>query len=117
MAKDWSVIALDERLFFPDRSPVPAGSATPRWDSLRHLDLAARSLLVGVLITLLYVWPVTMLLSILTGRISSVMFATVLAAGIALTASACWLITQLEARRWARDWHKVSEYAEPSYWR
>ena len=115
MPYDWSRVSLEDQVSFAQRRASPARGG---WDLPRtEIVLAVQSLIVGVMITLLYVWPAEMLISFYTGGFRRSLFVSILLVAFMLATAACWMLTRLEARYWARNWHTVPEFADPPYWR
>ena len=117
MAKDWSYAALDD-LILTGQIKRPAEprfyAELPRRDL--RLGLAGLSLLAGAMAALLYVWPVLLLTTIVSGMRATV-FWPVLAGGAALASVVTWAITSRENRHWAENWHEVSDWADPPPWK
>src|SRR6266487_5827001 len=79
--------------------------------------LAVKSVLAGVMATLLYVWPAEMLVYIFYSGFRQVVFVGVLVGAWALFTIACWIVARWEARHWADNWHTLPEHADPPPWR
>jgi len=118
MAKDWSYAALDDLIQTGQiKRPVESrfyAEQLPRRDL--RVRLAGLSLLVGAMAALLYVWPVLLLTTIVSGMRATV-FWPVLAGGAALASVVTWAITSREKRHWAENWHEVSDWADPPPWK
>ena len=119
MARDWSRSAWDDLLLSgavvrPIQSvPVTEAAARPR----RNLGLPAMCLLVGVMVALLYVWPVLILTQLLTDGMRSVIFWPIFGASVPVAALVAWAITTHERRYWAGNWQNVSDWADPPPWK
>jgi len=117
MARDWSYGALDDLILTGQikRAAEPRFYAeSPRRDL--RLGLAGLSLLAGAMAALLYVWPVLLLTTIVTGMRATV-FWSVLAGGAALAALVTWAISSRERRHWAENWQEVGDWADPPPWK
>jgi hypothetical protein len=79
--------------------------------------LAVKSVLAGVMATLLYVWPVEMAVYIFNDGFRQVVFVGVLVSAWAVFTVACWVATRLEARHWEDNLHTLPEHADPPPWR
>ena len=118
MAKDWSYGALDDMYLSGQlkRAVEPRFLAEqlPRRDL--RLRLAGLSLLVGAMGALLYVWPVLLVTTIVTGMRATV-FWLVLVGCAAIASLVTWAITSREERHWAENWQDVSDWADPPPWK
>ena len=76
-----------------------------------------KCLLVGVIVTLVYVWPVEFMVYLLTGGFSRLVFNLVLASGFVVGTSAAWIIAAFETRYWERNLHTLPDFATPPPWR
>jgi hypothetical protein len=114
MAKDWSYAALDDLI----QTGQIKRPAEPRFYAEQlpgrdlRLGLAGLSLLAGTMAALLYVWPVLLLTTILSGMRATV-FWPVLAGGAVLASLVTWTITSREKRHWAENWQEVGDWADP----
>jgi hypothetical protein len=118
MSKDWSYAALDDLIQTGQiKRPVE-----PRFYAERlpgrdlQLGLAGLCLLAGAMVTLLYVWPVLMLTTIVAGMRATT-FCAALGAGAAAATMAVWAITRRDKRYWAENWQKASDWADPPPWK
>ena len=118
MPKDWSRSALDD-LYLEGviTRPIDAIPFEHLAARRRDLRLPAMCLLAGVMAALLYVWPVLIMTQILAGGMRSAIFWPALAGGAALASLAAWAITTYENGYWARNWHKVGDWADPPTWK
>ena len=66
---------------------------------------------------LLYIWPVLMVTYFLSGGFRGVVFWSILAGAAVAFSIAFWVITRLESRYWASNWHTLSEFADPPTWK
>jgi hypothetical protein len=83
----------------------------------RDFGLPAMCLLVGVMVALLYVWPVLMLTLLLADGMRSAIFWSIFVGSVPLVALATWVITTFERRYWAGNWQNVSDWADPPPWK
>jgi hypothetical protein len=121
MAKDWSRSGLDRKLFGVERAPVRRPAPTRHSLSaplqLGQLGLAGKCFLAGVMAALLYIWPVLMVTYFLSGGFRGVVFWSILAGAAVAFSIAFWVISRLESRYWASNWHTLSEFADPPTWK
>ncbi len=118
MAKDWSRSAWDDLLLSgvvvrPIQSVPVAHAARPR----RDLGLPAMCLLVGVMVALLYVWPILILTQLLAGGMRSAIFWPIFAGSAPVAGLVAWVISISERRYWAGNWQNVSDWADPPTWK
>ena len=120
MAKDWSRAGLDRKLFGVERAPVRAattGDSPSLWLQLGQFGLAGKCLLAGVMAALLYIWPVLMVTYFLSGGFRGLLFWSILSGGAVALGIAFWVISRLENRYWADNWHTVGDFADPPTWK
>lgn len=84
---------------------------------LRRLGLPLKCLLAGAMATALYVWPVLMVVYILSGGFRSIVFWSVMVGGLVLASPACWAITVAERRYWLRNSESLGEWVDPAPWK
>lgn len=74
---------------------------------------ALKCLLVGVMVTLLYVWPLEFIANVLVDGFSRVLFNAVLGTSVVLAASVTWIVTKRELRHWEENWDAVTDFSPP----
>jgi hypothetical protein len=128
MAQDW-VLPPRGYLMRLDRERRFGRPAHPSvLQSIRKLaDLVERRprppvlkcLAVGVIVALLYVWPVEFMVYLFTGGYSRAAFNALLAGGVVVGASAAWIITARELRHWEDEdsLDTLPDYGAPAPWR
>jgi hypothetical protein len=119
MAKDWSHSALDD-LYLSGQlkravEPRFHGAIAPRREV--RLGLAGLSLVAGVCVALVYVWPVLMLSAIVAGGPRGGSFWLALGASCAVAAIVAWMVTTREERYWDANRQNVSDWADPPPWK
>jgi len=118
MPKDWSYGALDDMYLSGQlkRAVEPRFQAErlPRRDL--RLGFAGLCLLVGLMATLLYVWPVLLVTTIVAGM-SATSFWAILGCGAAAAAVAVWAITRREERHWGEHWQELGDWADSPPWK
>ena len=82
-----------------------------------QLGLPLMCLLAGVLAALVYVWPVLLVVDIMTGGFRPALFAWILVASAVFAAVAFWAVTGWERRHWARNSHALGDFADPPPWK
>jgi len=116
MGKDWSRSAWDD-LLLSGAVTRPVPTFEPRTGTRRELKLPALCLLVGVIVALLYVWPVLIMTQILAGGMRSVVFWPILTGSAVLAAVLAWAITTYERGYWDRSRHTLPDWADPPPWK
>jgi hypothetical protein len=128
MAQDWALparghlVRLDrERRFGRPAHPCVLENVRKLADLVdrRPRPPLLKCLAVGVIVALLYVWPVEFLVSIFTGGYSRALFNGLLGAGVVVGASAAWILTAREMRHWEDEDYldRLPPYATPAPWR
>jgi hypothetical protein len=81
-----------------------------------------KCLALGVMVALLYVWPLEFLVNIFTGG-PRWLFNGVLGASALLAGAIAWILALREMRYWEENWHtvndhwhSVSDFTAPSPW-
>ena len=77
---------------------------------------AFKCLLVGVMVTLLYVWPLEFLAYLFADGFSQAIFRGVLGGSVVVLTVATWLYSSREMRYWDENWDTVSDYVTPGPW-
>jgi hypothetical protein len=128
---------MDEAWALPSQGELRARDREQRYGGPgRHLEHGVRSkdlvdrrprppafkcLLVGVMVTLLYVWPLEFLAYLFADGFSQAIFRAVLGGSVVVVTVATWILTAREMRRWGehweQNWHKLSDFATPAPWR
>jgi hypothetical protein len=119
MARDYSRSAWDD-LFLSGALTRPPAQASPYENvgrKRRDLGLPAMCLLAGVMVALLYVWPVLILTQLLADGMRSVVFWPIFAGSAPAAALVAWAITTFERGYWGRNWQNVSDWADPPPWK
>ena len=119
MARDYSRSAWDDLILSGALTRhMPQASAYDSVGRKRHdLGLPAMCLLAGVMVALLYVWPVLILTQLLADGMRSVIFWPIFGGSIPVVALLAWAITTSERRFWGRNWQNVSDWADPPPWK
>lgn len=82
---------------------------------------AFKCLLVGVMVTLLYIWPLESLAYIFSGGYPQAIFVGLFAGSIVVATVVTWILTAREMRRWGDDWedqwHTLGDFSSPAPWR
>jgi hypothetical protein len=118
MAKDWSRSALDDLLAEHPRlgAPEQGAAARPLDLPVERLGLAGLCLLVGLVVALVYGWPILMLTHFFVGM-RSVVFALILVGIALLVAVAAWVVTLFEEGYWSRKRGSLSDWSESGPWK
>jgi hypothetical protein len=117
MGKDWSRSALDD-LYLSGVITRPTTAFEPAVPARsRNLGLPALCLLVGVIVALLYVWPVLIMTQIIAGGMRSVVFWPILAGSPVLAGSLAWAIKAYERGYWERSRHTLPDWADSPPWK
>jgi hypothetical protein len=77
---------------------------------------ALKCLLVGVIVTLLYVWPLEFLANIFSGGFPRGVFYAVCAGSVVVVTAAAWILTAREMTYWEENWDTVSDFVTPAPW-
>ena len=115
MGKDWSRSALDD-LYLSGSLKRTAPAVGPTVSRSWNLGLPSLCLLVGVIVALLYVWPVLMITQLIAGGMRSAVFWPILAGSAALAGILAWAITAYERGFWERNRHTLPDWADPPPW-
>jgi hypothetical protein len=130
MSRDWSRGAFDDFVIDPRlsraagvvalaaRETTECGTASARAKAARaQAGMAGKCLLMGVMIALLYVLASADDREHLERRLRAALFASILAGCAGAASLACLIAAELERRYSERNWDRVSEFADPEYWR
>lgn len=119
MTRDWSRSAQDDFLVDPRLARVsrPAAADFGSLSPGSGLGLPALSVVAGVMATLLYVWPLLLIVDILAGGFPEELFGWILMGSACLASLMFWAITAVERRYWAGRRHSLGDFADPPTWK
>ena len=113
---DWDDGAIDRRFALrPVTFGVAAGGPSFR-EAVAVLELPAKSVLAGSMAALLYGAPVLFAVKIFAGFGARV-FAALLGTAALVFSLASWATTAWELRHWERERERLSDHADPPYWK
>jgi len=113
---DWNYGDVDARFArTPVAFGVAAGGPSVR-EVLASLVLPTKSAVAGTIIALLYAWPVLMV-AMIFGAFSSRVFWAILALVAVVSSVACWAVSSVERRRWARQEDRLPDWVDPPPWK
>ena len=113
---DWDDAAVDRRFALrPVAFGVAAGGPSFR-ETVALLELPAKSVLAGSMAALLYGAPVQFAVKIFAGFGARV-FAALLGTAALVFSLASWATTAWELRHWERERERLSDHADPPYWK
>lgn len=113
---DWDDGAVDRRFALrPVAFGVAAGGPSFR-ETVALLELPAKSVLAGSMAALLYGAPVLFAVKIFAGFGARV-FAALLGTAALVFSLTSWATTAWELRHWERERERLSDHADPPYWK